>query len=158
MKTTSIFPFALLFFVAIEAQAQKGPVASGGNATGTGGSMSYSVGQVDYITQTGTGGKATQGLQQPYEIYTVGIEENSITIQANVYPNQTSNGVKLNIESDFDNLQYSLVDVSGKLVAQKNITDKQTIISMADLANGNYILNVYSNTTKVKSFTIIKNY
>lgn len=46
--------------------SQSGSVSAGGEAVGSGGSMSFSIGQVDYNTITGAGTLA-QGLQQPYE-------------------------------------------------------------------------------------------
>lgn len=49
-------------------QAQENTTASGGNATGIGGAIDYSVGQVVYTTQTGAPGSVTQGVQQPYEL------------------------------------------------------------------------------------------
>ena len=59
--------------------AQESVNSSGGEATGTGGTASYSVGQVVYTTATGTNGSVAQGVQQPYEISTtVGINETSI--------------------------------------------------------------------------------
>ncbi len=39
----------LCLCVATIAMAQQGNVAAGGDASGTGGSMSYSIGQVDYL-------------------------------------------------------------------------------------------------------------
>jgi hypothetical protein len=49
-------------------QAQEVIPAVGGNASGSGGSVSYSVGQVAYQTHTGTNGSVVEGVQQPYEI------------------------------------------------------------------------------------------
>jgi hypothetical protein len=51
--------------------AQQSTNTAGGNATGTGGTVSFSVGQINYTTNIGTGGSACQGVQQPYEIYAV---------------------------------------------------------------------------------------
>ena len=57
-------------------QAQTSVNATGGDASGSGGSVSYSVGQVVYTTNTGTSGSVAQGVQQPYEISVVtAIEE-----------------------------------------------------------------------------------
>lgn len=47
------------------ALAQQAILAAGGEATGAGGTGSFSVGQIDYITATGAGSKASQGVQQP---------------------------------------------------------------------------------------------
>ena len=46
--------------------AQQGTVSSGGVAVGAGGSATYSIGQVNYITVTSAGYRITQGLQQPF--------------------------------------------------------------------------------------------
>lgn len=45
--------------------AQQNTVAAGGEATGTGGTVSFSVGQLDAFTATGSGGTAQHGVQQP---------------------------------------------------------------------------------------------
>jgi hypothetical protein len=50
-------------------KAQQTVPATGGIATGSGGTVSYTVGQVADTTQTGSGGTVTQGVQQPFEIW-----------------------------------------------------------------------------------------
>lgn len=47
------------------AHGQQNLVAAGGEASGTGGSMSFSIGQLDGFTSTGSGGSAQHGVQQP---------------------------------------------------------------------------------------------
>ena len=46
MKLTKQFFFLLPLLYAVQVSAQQSPVASGGNASGTGGSAAYSYGQV----------------------------------------------------------------------------------------------------------------
>ncbi len=46
------------------AHGQQNLVSAGGEATGTGGSMSFSIGQLDGFTSTGSGGSAQHGVQQ----------------------------------------------------------------------------------------------
>lgn len=46
------------------AHGQQNLVAAGGEATGTGGSMSFSIGQLDAFTATGTTGNVHHGVQQ----------------------------------------------------------------------------------------------
>ena len=50
------------------ATAQEGINVTGANASGSGGSASYTVGQMVYQTNTGTNGSVAEGVQQPYEI------------------------------------------------------------------------------------------
>ena len=66
-KTIVSISFLLLGIIG-GLHAQESPTAAGGEATGTGGTSSYSVGQVVYTTATGTNGSLAQGVQQPYEI------------------------------------------------------------------------------------------
>ena len=52
-------------------QAQTSVNTIGGNASGSGGSASYSVGQVVYQAHSGTNASIIEGVQQPYEILVV---------------------------------------------------------------------------------------
>jgi len=52
--------------ISTKAMAQKNTVAAGGDATGVGGTVSYSIGQINYTTVTSAGGSVSQGLQQVY--------------------------------------------------------------------------------------------
>ena len=55
----------LLLLAGFTSQAQVATVSSGGEATGAGGSLSYSVGQVVYTTNSGSTFISAQGVQQP---------------------------------------------------------------------------------------------
>ena len=67
MKQTKQFILTCLFFCfSATLVAQQGNVAAGGVATGTGGSLSYSVGQTDYLTFSSEQGTLNFGLQQPW--------------------------------------------------------------------------------------------
>ena len=50
------------------ATAQESINATGGDASGSAGSASYSVGQVAYQTLAGTNGSIAEGVQQAYKI------------------------------------------------------------------------------------------
>ncbi len=79
------------------AQAQESTNASGGDATGTGGTASYSVGQVVYTTNTGSTGSVAQGVQHAYEIFTLGIKETELNISLTAFPNPTTENLTLQI-------------------------------------------------------------
>jgi len=140
--------------------AQSTIPASGGNASGSGGTVSYSVGQVVYTTNTGTNGTIAQGVQQPFEISVVtGIEEAlNITLQSSVYPNPASDFVKLKIENyEIENLSYQLYGNNGSLLQDNKIKDSETRIDMSNLVSAIYFLKVIENKKVVKTFKIIKN-
>jgi len=141
-------------------QAQTSVNATGGDASGSGGSVSYSVGQVVYTTNTGTNGSVAQGVQQPYEISVVtGLEEaKGITLSVTAYPNPTTDYLTLRIdEFEISNLSFQLYDMSGKLLQSEKITGNQTSIVMSNLVPANYFVKVTQGNKEVKTFKIIKN-
>jgi len=141
------------------AQAQESANASGGDATGSGGTVAYSVGQVVYITNTGSTGSVAQGVQHAYEIFTVGIKETELNILLTAFPNPTADNLTLQI-SDYNNekLSYQLFDMQGKQLSNAQITAQQTQINMNSLPTATYFINVVNQENKkVQSFKIIKN-
>ena len=93
-------------------------------AAGTGGSLSYSIGQVFYTIHTGTSGAVLQGVQNPFEFQTFSNSElTTVNLTAVTYPNPTSDYVVLKIsDSALDNLSYKLFDFTGKGISNGNIT------------------------------------
>ncbi len=49
-------------------QGQSTIPTTGSTASGSGGTATYTVGQITYKTFSGTNGTVAQGVQQPYEI------------------------------------------------------------------------------------------
>ncbi len=159
-KKLKLSALLLLGFGLTGLQAQTSVNATGGNASGSGGSVSYSVGQVVYTTNTGSNGYVAQGVQQPYEISVVtGLEEaKGINLSVSAYPNPTTDYLTLNIgEFDISNLSYQLYDINGKLLQNEKITGNQTSIAMGNLVPANYFVKVIQGNKEVKTFKIIKN-
>ena len=149
----------LIFLCALQlSYAQETIPSTGGNATGTGGASSYTVGQLVYTTNTDTGGTVTQGVQQSFELFTLSNPElTTINLTAVTYPNPASDYIVLKItDSALDNLSYKLIDINGKAIANGSITNTDTQINMQSLALGMYILKVNQNNQELKTFKIIK--
>ncbi|HPE58560.1 MAG TPA: T9SS type A sorting domain-containing protein [Bacteroidales bacterium] len=150
----------LLFWIGLTGlQAQISVNATGGNASGSGGSASYSVGQVVYQTHTGTNGSVAEGVQQPYEISVVTAIEQTKTINLLVtaYPNPATDYLTLNIsEFKLSGLSYQLFDMSGKLLFDEKITGSQTQIIMSQLVPASYLLVVKQGNIGLKTFKIVK--
>jgi hypothetical protein len=139
--------------------AQETIPATGGSFSGSGGSASYSVGQVVYSTNTGPNGSLAEGVQQPYEISVITAYEEAIGIRlsVSVYPNPTTDYLCLSIdEFDISNLSYQLFDMQGKLLQNEKITDKLTSIVVRNLLPANYILKVIQGQSEVKIFKLNK--
>jgi hypothetical protein len=155
-------PFAMLLAGLLWgslAQAQESANSSGGNASGSGGTVAYSIGQVFYTSNAGSSGTVDQGVQHAYEIYSVGINETNLNISLTAFPNPTTENLTLQI-SDFINekLFYQLYDLQGKLLTSGQVTAKQTQINTSSLPSATYFINVVNQENiKVQSFKIIKN-
>ena len=142
-------------------QAQEAILAAGGDASGSGGSISYSVGQVAYTTSTGTNGySVAAGVQQPYEIQSpTGLEEApGIQLECMAYPNPAKDHLTLKIDDyDNENLSYQLYDMQGNLLENKKLTGIETTISMEKLVPACYFLKVIQENKEIATFKIIKN-
>jgi hypothetical protein len=140
-------------------QAQNTIPASGGNATGSGGSVSYTVGQVTYQTFSGTDGSVAQGVQQPYEISVATAIENTegIMLEYKVYPNPAHGLIKLTIKPfDDGNFKFWLYDLNGILLQDKKVIREETEISLENLNPAVYFLKVLKDNKEVKVFKIVK--
>ncbi len=160
IKTTQSLVLFLLCFFITSVNAQQLTTASGGDASGPGGTVAYSIGQLVYKTNTSSSGSVAQGVEQPYEISIVsGIEStNDLSIKLNAYPNPTIDCLTLFVEnSELIMLNFHLFDVNGKLIETKNITKNKETINMVNLPNSTYFLKVFNNKIEIKTFKIIKN-
>ncbi len=140
-------------------QAQNAIPASGGNASGGGGTVSYSVGQVVYTTNTGTGSSVAQGVQQPYEISvpTTLEEAKGISLEMVVYPNPVTDLLRLKVENyETENLRYHLYDINGNVLISNKVEGKDSDISMQNFLPSVYFLKVTDNNKLIKTFKIIK--
>lgn len=152
----SLLAFTFFSLLAtLELSAQENTVASGGEATGSGGTVSYSVGQVVYTANNGTNGSVSQGVQQPYAISTtVGVNQTSI--QLNAYPNPTTNNLTLTTD-DCESLSYQLFNIQGAEISSKTLNSKTSNISLEGHPPATYFLKVIKNNEVIKAFKIIKN-
>jgi hypothetical protein len=138
--------------------SQEAIAASGSEATGSGGSGSYTVGQVFYTTQTSATGSESQGVQHPFEFQTLSNPELiTVNLTAVTYPNPTKDFIILKItDSALHNLRYTLFDANGKAIASGSITEPNTQVQMKYLAIGAYILKVSQQHQSLKTFKILK--
>ena len=150
----------MLFIAVISTKAQEATTTSGGEASGNGGTASYTVGQVFYTTQTGTNSNTiAQGVQQPFEISVLtGIPEaKDINLSVSAYPNPTTDYLSVKVENyKTDNLQYLLFDLNGKLLQTVKATGLETKIETDNLVNGSYFVKVIESEKEIKVFKIIK--
>lgn len=143
-------------------KAQEAISVSGGDASGSGGSAGYSIGQVVYTTNTGPNGSVSQGVQQPYEISVVTEVEKTkgIELLISAFPNPTISLLTLIIETpsgiDLRSLSYQLFSMNGTLLKTNKIIGNQTLIEMNNRVSATYFLSVTNENKTLKTFKIIK--
>lgn len=162
MKQTKAKLGALFLFLIGMAglQAQVAVTTTGGNASGSGGTSSYTVGQIGYTTNTGTNGSVAQGVQQPFEIsIVIGVEEaKEIELLCMLYPNPTTDFVNLKLNNfKVENISYQIFDFNGKLLYLKKVEGSETSIDMKSYADAVYFLKVFQGEKELKTFKIVKN-
>ena len=153
LMITSVLSFSLF--------GQSTVVPAGGTASGSGGSVTYTVGQIANQKVDGNGLYIIEGVQQPYEIQVVGVDNYpGINLSAKVYPNPTIDKVVLsisNFEIPSSGLFLQLFDINGKQLKMMVIKEEQTEIDLSDFAAATYQLRVVNGKNVIKTFKVIKN-
>jgi hypothetical protein len=134
---------------------------SGNNATGSSGSISYSIGQVFY-TYIGDQSvyNVAQGIQHQELIKSLNVVD-TIDSKAEVFvfPNPTADFVNVNLKG-FDLVtgqqSYQLYNLQGRLIKQNAIDQIQSQVSLNNLPPSIYILRIYVNNKVLNTFKIIK--
>ena len=131
--------------------------AAGATTTATGGSVSYTVGEIAVqTTETGTV-SSFEGVQQAYEIYKVSVTELASGSYINVYPNPTNGQLTLKTKNLNKNLSYELYDSQGKQIHKcASFSDGHTL-SITEFVNAVYYLKISSDSQPIQTFKIIKN-
>ena len=152
------FSFLSLMILSVMGlSAQSVIVPFGGDATDGSVTVSYTVGQV--AVQANSDGSTTiyEGVQQPYEIQIIGIDDYpGIVLNAIVYPNPTVGNVQLTMNNEQLEGEVRVFDMNGKILFVKKIEGENTEIPMLDLAAGTYFVNVVSEKQVLKTFKVVK--
>lgn len=156
-KLRIIFPSIFFIMTGATAFSQSAIVPMGGDIEGSGITISYTIGQIA-VQSYGEGSTSiSEGVQQPYEIQTIGIDNYpGITLNAMVYPNPTLGNVQLTMNNVQFEGEVRVFDLNGKFLFSKKIEGETTVIPMSDLATGTYFVNVLNGTQVLKTFKVVK--
>lgn len=161
MKKNAYLFFLLIFGLGTTIlQAQDAIIPTGGNATGAGGSSSYTIGQIVFETTSGSNGSIIPGVQQPYEISIIDAIENTTNynLTSSVYPNPVSDQLQLKIENvSITDLSFKILDINGQLLVHKKIESNTTSIDMNNFAPAVYFLKVLNSNKEAITYKIVKN-
>jgi hypothetical protein len=153
-----ILSVILLSFLQWNLYAQESINITGKDISGDGGAVSYSVGQIVYHSQADGNYSITEGVQQPYEISVVGIDDaENIQLTMKVFPNPVENQLNLSIETGvLFGYSYQLTDMEGRMLQQEKITYNHSVINLIDFASSTYFVSIWQLNKKLKTFKIIK--
>ena len=158
-RTTLII---FLLCVAVATFAQSAIVPVGGDAQSNSGSVSYTVGQIAVQTSANYDGSVSvaEGVQQPYEIQAVGVDNYpQIALDAVVYPNPTEDLAQLQLngfEIPDDGLRAILYDGKGKQLQTLTVTDDLTSFQIGHYATGTYYLELRDGRRVLKTFKVVR--
>lgn len=158
MKLLKIIVSAILpqFIFCVMLSAQRNTLTSGGTVAGTGGSLTYSIGQADFGTATSSAFHFTEGMQQPYEILTTFTAPES-GIFLSIYPNPTTDKIILETGDELPaETGYRLFNAEGKNISVGIVTASVTSIDLSSCAAGIYFLKIQTDTRILAVYKIIK--
>ncbi len=135
--------------------------SSGIDFSGSGISMSSTIGETVITTETAGTIILTQGFQQPDSVNIVSVQAIHTALNYKLYPNPTENISWLELSADNQvEVNLSLYDVAGRQVLQsKNIVLKDKHTEQLDLnhiAAGQYMLAIEWNGKKAITLNIQK--
>ena len=100
-----------------------------------------------------------EGVQQPYEIQTLSVNEKLTDSHSIViYPNPVKDFLVLQAKMPLgENLTYELYTMQGQQIRKGNSREAKTQIDLANFPSGMYVMVVKNQTgQEIKTFKIIK--
>lgn len=138
--------------------AQSAVIPAGDDAMGAGGSISYTVGQIDYGQFSSEDGMVQLGVQQPNLSMMVSNHDLTRQFEIIITPNPTIDDAQVYFQSSelTSPLQFRLYNSGGVLLQSGEIRFSQTTIPMDQLTPATYFLQVRAGDILLKTFKIVK--
>ena len=152
MKSLILFLFLSTTFYAQQA------IVSSGSTISNGASISFSIGQISVNQISNSVSSFGLGVQQPFEIMSLSLDDFQNTVNYTAYPNPTRGLFNLELkENTTFPYQLKLYDVRGRLVLHQLINKNNTPINISSQSNGVYLLQLVQSGKQAYSFKIVKN-
>ena len=155
MQTITIFSLALALIPGVLV-AQQDVVAAGGNGSSSGGSISYSIGQVVYTNESNAVGSINHGVQQPYSITPIHVEEALKEMEVSLYPNPTRDHVLISLPELRRGLTISVFDMQGALIEEKPMQSQQTLLFVQEWPAAQYIIRICDQSQNCSEYKLVK--
>ena len=156
MKTGILITLSAFFLGIFQLHSQSSAVASGGEAKGNGGLVSYSIGQIATSFNKGQNGSVSEGVQNPYEIYIIN-QTDDLLSGFSIYPNPATDYLMLRFTGGIlEATSFLLYNIDGQVLDSKDIRDEETYIDMAAFPPSTYFLSLTYKNKHIKTFKIVK--
>ncbi len=159
MIRLAIFVTFLLSAAGLTSQSlsQSVVASSGGNGTGEGISIQWTIGETFTETLQGDALILTQGFHQTDLIVTSIDEISGVEVEILAFPNPATEHVTIGVHDDsYTGMTYRLADFLGNILAVGALDGFETQVSFSKLQSGVYFLVVSSSEQHLKTFRIVK--
>jgi len=121
--------------------------------------LDWSIGELQTETYTAGSQMLTQGFHQnSYTVSTAVEQVKGLQFEITAFPNPTTDFISLKVESSkTESLQYTITDLSGRVLQTNKLLENNQQINFSGYAVGTYFITISQNSKLVKSFKIIKN-
>ena len=156
MKT---FKILMVMMIPMVVYGQSSVHSSWGEGTGTGGRMTYSMGQVFVQNVTVPGvARLAEGVQHPLEVLTIGMDD-VIQILEGVmlFPNPTAGELHLQIRDFVPGVfSYRLLNNLGQCIQEGGVQSSSSLLSLESVSAGTYRIEVRNTGGNRRVFQVIK--
>ena len=142
MKTTFTILISCLTISSVLAQSNI--VTAGGDAASSSGSVSYSIGQIDFQYTSSADYSVSEGVQQTYSFDTaLSIDDIQYDFQISIWPNPSADEMNIEYTTSYElPLSLTVTDVKGAVVASQSVTQGQYSFNVNTWAAGTYYVNL----------------
>ncbi|MFY7708144.1 MAG: T9SS type A sorting domain-containing protein [Flavobacteriales bacterium] len=145
----------ILVLCSTYSNAQFATLAGGGEGSGPGGTVSFSVGQLVVESTEDSEGSISPGVQQTYESNEVYINEVYLhTVK--VFPNPTTHLIQLTFDKPF-NGTLKVYDMNARIVLEQRVNEITKIIDVQSWSAGTYLIFLADEKSIFSIHQIIKN-
>lgn len=131
----------------------------GGVISGSGGTVSQSVGQLVYSTDESAGGSLAQGVQRPYRLASVEMKPSAPALNFSILPNPTDGDLLLRLSEKPEEIPfYKVTDLQGRELLEGRVSYPDTPVRLSGFASGTYLIQILNTNNKpLQTLQIIKN-
>jgi len=150
---------ALSFSLGLQAQFRT--VSAGGDVSNNSGSVSYTLGLIDYLSVDNNSGRISQGIQIP-SLFTSdvnnldGADQILLNKKLIVFPNPATDFIFIKSAGFTQQLKYQLYNLMGSILDQGLILQDETRLPIYPYAVGSYFLSIQNKDGEIKRFKVIK--